>query len=308
MRADIEGRQQLHTRRALECARHARDGVVRGRAGRTPAGDEKETIADRVARMCQLAGTLFFYTVLGASILLIVLVIAQQASQYLRSTPVSLELSSPSPLQERPTPLQRPSPSSTSRVAATTESPTGKGELPTCFSRRKDWYGFDGDFVPISGGGGDPRVRRCIHYADSPAHKQSASAPPAAPSAPSASLRTKRLALVLRAPLTRFLIGAENIFERTTVPCKGTSDLYFNASCGGCHLPAFDAAAVLRALRGRTLFMLGDSLMHHQSDSLECLLGVRRLLCNPPNARGPASWHKTASLHIFLNGTRAVQC
>ncbi|KAJ1258759.1 hypothetical protein BS78_10G100300 [Paspalum vaginatum] len=40
----------------------------------------------------------------------------------------------------------------------------------------------------------------------------------------------------------------------------------------GCHLPAFDAAAFLAAVRGRHIAFVGDSMARNQAESLVCLL------------------------------------
>lgn len=65
---------------------------------------------------------------------------------------------------------------------------------------------------------------------------------------------------------------ADAIFDRARVPCVGVPPVSYRAT--QCELGALDPAASLRALAGRTLWMLGDSTMRHQHDALECLLGA----------------------------------
>lgn len=73
---------------------------------------------------------------------------------------------------------------------------------------------------------------------------------------------------------------AADFYQRAAVPCQGVWPVHYRAKT--CALDSFDvdAAATLRALSGRTLWLLGDSTLSHQHDALECLLGARGGLSN----------------------------
>ncbi|KAM0885230.1 hypothetical protein ACQ4PT_030483 [Festuca glaucescens] len=67
--------------------------------------------------------------------------------------------------------------------------------------------------------------------------------------------------------------GSENCI-RNGRPDTGYLDWRWQPSADGCHLPSFDAASFLAAVRGKHVAFLGDSMARNQAESLVCLLGA----------------------------------
>ncbi|KAM0914391.1 hypothetical protein ACQ4PT_011579 [Festuca glaucescens] len=67
--------------------------------------------------------------------------------------------------------------------------------------------------------------------------------------------------------------GSENCI-RNGRPDTGYLDWRWQPSAAGCHLPSFDAASFLAAVRGKHVAFLGDSMARNQAESLVCLLGA----------------------------------
>uniref|UniRef100_A0ACD5V711 Uncharacterized protein n=1 Tax=Avena sativa TaxID=4498 RepID=A0ACD5V711_AVESA len=76
-------------------------------------------------------------------------------------------------------------------------------------------------------------------------------------------------------------------------PDSGYLDWRWQPAAPGCHLPDFDAAAFLAAVRGKHVAFFGDSMARNQAESLVCLLGASfpyRLVYRDPEPKTRKYW------------------